>query len=192
MMIALQTGDLLFEVAGDTPMSEAIALSTAEREELQFDHVAMVFTDGSGNTCVIEASPKEGVRAVPLETFLDEAVKIDGKPGVVAMRLCVDFPAEKAVADATERIGQPYDWHYLPDNGMTYCSELIYDCYLYEDGSHIFEAKPMNFRDKDGNMPQFWTELYGRLGQAVPEGVEGTNPQDLSKDPKLTEICRYF
>ena len=50
----------------------------------------------------------------------------------------------------------------------------------------------MNFRTSDGIMPEFWTRLYDGLGLPVPEGEPGTNPQDLSKDPKLAEIYRYF
>ncbi|MCH5325636.1 MAG: hypothetical protein J1E29_00345, partial [Duncaniella sp.] len=74
---------------------------------------------------------------------------------------------------------------FLPDNDKMYCSELVYESYLTESGAHIFEAAPMNFRAADGSMPQFWLELYAELGVPVPEGIPGTNPNDLSKSPLL-------
>ena len=73
-----------------------------------------------------------------------------------------------------------------------YCSELIYESFLRRDGSHLFTAIPMSFRDKDGNMPSFWVELFKGLGMDVPEGEPGTNPNDMSKDPVLRLVHRYF
>lgn len=188
----LHAGDLLFQLAGASAMSDAIVGATARDAELQFDHVAIVCMDSIGNPLVIEASPQEGVRTVCLDSFLEEAVKIDGQPGVVVMRLVSYFPMETIVENAMSHISEPYDWYYLPDNGMTYCSELIYDSYIDAEGRHIFEAHPMNFRNPDGSLPSFWEELYEGLGQPVPEGIPGTNPQDLSKSPKLIEVYRYF
>ena len=39
----------------------------------------------------------------------------------------------------------------------------------------------MNWRDADGNMPDYWVEHFRKLGMPVPEGVEGTNPADLAR-----------
>lgn len=50
----------------------------------------------------------------------------------------------------------------------------------------------MRFRDADGNLPQFWVDLFAKLGETVPEGVPGTNPNDLSQDPQLVQVHRYF
>ena len=47
-------------------------------------------------------------------------------------------------------------------------------------------------RDKDGNMPEFWTELFKGLEMDVPEGEPGTNPNDMSKDAALKPVHRYF
>ena len=46
----------------------------------------------------------------------------------------------------------------------------------------------MNFRDKDGNMPEFWTNLFKEHNEEIPEGVLGTNPNDLSKSMKLVKL----
>ena len=43
----------------------------------------------------------------------------------------------------------------------------------------------MNFKNKDGEMPEYWTWLFGLLGQPVPQGVPGTNPQMMLASPAL-------
>ena len=98
----------------------------------------------------------------------------------------------KNIESAKGHIGEPYDWSFRPDNGKMYCSELIYECYINDDGTHLFNAKPMNFRDEEGNMPLFWIELFEKSGESIPEGVYGTNPNDMSKEPFLKEVHRYF
>ena len=50
----------------------------------------------------------------------------------------------------------------------------------------------MNFRAADGTLPQFWTELFARRGEAVPEGVPGTNPNDMAREAALEEVFRWF
>jgi hypothetical protein len=73
-----------------------------------------------------------------------------------------------------------------------YCSELVYESYLNDKGQHLFDASPMSFRDSEGNLPQFWIDLYGRLGEEVPEGVDGTNPTEMSQSPILIEVARLW
>ena len=41
-------------------------------------------------------------------------------------------------------------------------------------------------------MPEFWEELFAGLGKEVPEGEPGTNPNDMSMEPVLTLVHRYF
>ena len=98
----------------------------------------------------------------------------------------------QALERARERLGLPYDYSFRPDNGKLYCSELVWECYSRPDGSPRFPARPMNFRAPDGSMPAFWTELFERLGKQIPEGVPGTNPNDMARDPQLDEVGRWF
>ena len=90
--------------------------------------------------------------------------------------------------NAKQFIGEPYDVAFLPDNGAKYCSELVRDSYLCKDGTHIFGESPMNFLDSDGQMPAYWTKLFGSLGMPVPQGVRGTNPQAMSKEDVLETV----
>ena len=89
-------------------------------------------------------------------------------------------------------LGLPYDCSFRPDNGKLYCSELVWESYRTPDGRRRFPARPMNFRAADGSMPAFWTELFERLGEAIPEGEPGTNPNDMAHDPQLYEVGRWF
>ena len=183
----LKKGDLIFQAEGKGEFSKAISSSTSREDSLSFVHVGIIDIDEEGGVNVIEASPKEGVRIISLKNFLlQEGEDSPGK--FVVKRLCIDFPVEETIERAKSYLGQPYDWWYLPDNGKMYCSELVWESFQKEDGERIFKSNPMNFRDKDGNMPEFWIKLYQELGQEVPEGIEGTNPNDLSRDKRLVEV----
>lgn len=174
-----QRGDLLFVVGGDSRMSEAIVASTATADSLQFDHVAM-FAGTRRHPYVVEAEPQHGVVRTGWKEFRKSACR-----GLVVKRLTLDYPKDDAIARAESLLGQPYDWAYRPDNGMTYCSELIEYSYRRADGSRIFRARPMRFRAADGTMPDFWVEIFKRIGETVPEGVPGTNPNDMARDSLL-------
>ncbi len=180
---ALQAGDLVFRLACDDGMSSAVAASTAWNDSLKFDHVAIVAME-DGKPYIIEATSNGGVRRASWEEFIESG-------GAVVMRVNTDFPLDKAIERASGFIGQDYDWHFLPDNGKLYCSELVWDSYLWDDGSRLFAAAPMNFRDSDGNMPEFWEELFGKFGEPVPEGVPGTNPNDMAKSTFLSFVHRF-
>lgn len=188
----LKTGDLLFQVSGNSDFSNAITVSTGLPDDISFVHVGIVNVMAKDSIVVIEASPEKGVCVTPLSDFLDTASKIDGSPAVVVKRLDISYPVNKMIETALGFVGEEYDWWYLPDNGKMYCSELIYESFVDNTGDHIFNAYPMNFRDKDGKMPEFWVSLYDKLGMAVPEGIMGTNPNELSRDKKLKEIFRFF
>ena len=186
-----ENGDLIFQVAGNSNFSKAIEYSTGNPDSINYIHVGIIYTYDSSDIEVIEASPKEGVRIISLESFLASCPQINDKPGAVIKRL-KKRPSDRVIINACSHIGEPYDWYYLPDNGMMYCSELVYESYLDESGEKIFSAQPMNFRSPDGTIPEFWINLYQKLGIDVPEGIPGTNPNDLSKHPQLFEVYRYF
>lgn len=167
--------DLIFELSGNSAFSGAISAATHRADSLDFSHIAMVYSVSADTVSIIEASPQHGVRIVSLADFMADS------PGIVIKRVKADFSPDAVLSRAAARLGEPYDWEYLPDNGKMYCSELIYEIFLDNDGAHIFTASPMNFRNEDGSMPQFWTDLFSRLGASIPEGIEGTNPNGLYK-----------
>lgn len=180
-----QNCDLIFQISEATDFSKAITDATAQNDELKFDHVAMIFIE-DGETNVIEASAKHGVTIIPYHAFLKSL-----PAGYVIKRVKTNnYSPTEVVQHAKSHLGEPYDWSYLPNNGKMYCSELIYECFVNNQGQRLFHAQPMNFRNDKGEIPQFWIELFQKLGEVIPEGVMGTNPNDLSKENNLEEVFR--
>lgn len=173
---APQTGDLVFFTGGSSLMDDAISSSTGDG----FVHVAIVEIDSEGTAWLIDATPQKGVSREKLETKL-----LEEKGKAVLMRLKDSTGVTASVQRAKGLIGSPYDFAFLPDNDAYYCSELVYECFLRPDGSHIFSCQPMNFLDSEGNLPEYWKELFGKLQMDVPQGLPGTNPEDLSRSTTL-------
>lgn len=186
-----QSGDLVFRVANRSQMSQAITDATSRGHQVEYDHVGIVSVEGD-EVFVIEASAVKGVVKTPWNKFLQSSAKIESNPGVSVMRLTRPFDVEKTIIRAENNLGLLYDWSYRSDNGKLYCSELVYECYLDEEGKPLFTARPMNFRDADGNMPAFWIDLFKSLGESIPEGEPGTNPNDMSQEKILKEVYRFF
>lgn len=187
----LTEGDLLFQVGRGSAMSGAIAAATGTASEISYTHVAIAVGSTPCDS-VLEASSERGVSVTALAEFLDRSARGERGPLVRVMRLRDTTGLAASVARARNCIGQPYDYAYGCDNGKMYCSELVWESYRRRDGSRIFSARPMNFRAADGTMPAFWTELFDRLGEPIPEGEPGTNPNDMSRDTALVERFRYF
>ena len=173
---ALKSGDLFFLTKNMSDMEKAITSSTGE-----YTHVALVERDSNG-VWIIEALPKHGVRRIPYRQFERENNIFD------IYRLTVPFDTAEVIARAKSFIGQSYDDTFLPDNGKLYCSELIYEAFLDSNGNHLFQNRPMNFRNQRGRMPKYWKKHFKKLGIPVPEGVPGSNPTDLSKSEKLKRV----
>lgn len=173
---APQTGDLIFFTGGSSSMDDAISSSTGDG----FVHVAIVEVDSEGTAWLIDATPQKGVSREKLETKL-----LEEKGKAVLMRLKDSTGVTSSVQRAKSLIGSPYDFAFLPDNDAYYCSELVYECFLRPDGSHIFSCQPMNFLDSEGNLPEYWKELFEKMQMDVPQGLPGTNPEDLSRSTTL-------
>lgn len=187
----LQAGDLLFQVGNGAGMNQAIDAATRSDNQMTFTHVGIAIPH-HGADSVLEATSEGGVKLSPLDEFLDRAARVEGGVAVVAMRLRDTTGRALALKRARERLGIPYDYSFLPDNGKLYCSELVWECFRNSDGAPRFPARPMNFRAADGSMPAFWTELFEQLGETIPEGIPGTNPNDMARDPQLYEVKRWF
>lgn len=185
----IQTGDLLFVglPASDEPqegMSSAIIQATGSGD-ISYFHAAILEVDDSSRVWVIDATPERGVDRHPLDTLIKDFTLKDGtQPHYEVMRLPDNRRAASWVENAKTFIGEEYDQWFLPDNGKHYCTELVQDSYR-DFGTYLFKGKPMNFKDKDGNYPLYWKKLFESLGQEIPQGVLGTNPQDMHSDERL-------
>lgn len=173
----LQSGDLLFLNNNRSNMEKAITASTGE-----YSHVALVERDSADDVWVIEASPKNGVQRIPYSLFERNHQLRFGRT-IDIYRLTAPFDTAAVIARAKRLVGKPYDNAFLPDNGAYYCSEFIQEAF-----GGIFPSKPMNWRDADGNLPEYWIKHFEELGVPVPEGVPGTNPTDMSRSPLLRKL----
>lgn len=181
----LKTGDLIFQLEGKSDFSKAISGATSLNDSASFVHVGIIEVTNE-EVMVIEADPEAGVRCINLEEFIGNGNENTDR--YIVKRLDIGYPSDIAIQNAKSFIGQPYDWWYMPDNGKMYCSELVYESYVTEDGHKIFPASPMNFKAADGSIPSFWVKLFEELGEPVPQGVLGTNPNDMAADPRLSFV----
>ena len=168
----LQPGDLLFYVDTDG-MGAAVSAATG-----RYTHVALVESVGD-TVWIIDATQRYGVSRRPFLRRPESSVR----PYPDIYRLTMAFDTLAVIERAQALVGLPYDNAFLPDNNAYYCSELIQTAF-----DTLFPSAPMNWRDKDGNLPQYWVEHFERLGMPVPEGVPGTNPTDLSHSPLLRKL----
>ena len=190
----LKTGDLVFVgIPADytldpDSMDSAIADATGDAAGLNLIHTAILdLTDGE--PWIIDATIRRGVDRHPLDTFLRDFTLRDGSlPVFEIKRLRDDARAEASVANARQYLGLPYDSTFLPDNDAFYCTELVYCSYLDPDGNPLFRSEPMNFKNAEGEFPLYWKQLFDRLGQDIPQGVPGTNPQGMAAETILRSV----
>lgn len=193
----LQTGDLVFvgipmdySLEGGS-MDEAIASSTGD-DTLNLIHIAIAEVDAEGQW-IIDATIKRGIDRHPLDTFITDFTLKDGSlPVFIVKRLKDPSKAIEYVANTRKYIGRPYDLHFGVSDDSLYCSELVRDCYVGPDGKHVFDTVPMNFKGPDGEFPLYWKQLFAKLGSSIPQGLPGTNPQDMSKSPALVTVPVSF
>ena len=193
----VETGDLLFIGIpmnyGEDTMAAAIADATSKGDSVNFIHTAILEVDSLGAIWVIDATLAHGVDRHPLDTLLADFTL--HTPGAVetfeVWRVKDNWDAERWVAQAKKMVGEPYDVYFKPSNERHYCTELVYDAYVDADGTPLFEAVPMNFKNKEGMMPEYWTQLFASLGEEVPQGVPGTNPQMMRESPILVKVLSW-
>lgn len=189
----IQTGDLLFvgrisNNAGNG-IEDAIAAATGGEDEIDFIHTAILEVDDEGKVWVIDATIKHGVDRHPLDTLVKDFTSKHGNKYIFEVkRLPDNRRASEYISNAKKYLGEDYDQWFLPDNGKHYCTELVEDSYK-SFGVPVFKPKPMNFKDRNGEYPEYWKKLFASLGQDIPQGVKGTNPQDMYSDVRLQRVA---
>ena len=174
-------------------MTDAIVAATERGEAVTFSHVGIVEAT-AGGAFVVEAVDTS-VRRTPLGEFLARSARRGGRPiaAVGRVRGADSTVVQRALRRAHERLGLPYDDEFLPANGKLYCSELAWECFVAaDDSTHLLRSRPMTFRTADGELPAYWAEHFAALGMPVPEGVAGTNPNDMAHDPAVEIVWRYY
>ena len=189
----LQTGDLVFMgIPQDYSISEesmdgAISAATGDGG-LNLIHVAIIEMADDG-PYIIDATLKYGTDRHPLDSTIRQfTLKGGEQPVYIVKRLKDNKLAKEWIEKAKSFCGQPYDMRFLPDNGAMDCSERVRESFLGTEGEYLFDEKPMNWKNEKGEIPVYWTQLFALLGMDVPQGVPGTNPQDMSKSPLLETV----
>lgn len=189
---SIQTGDLLFiGIPMDYDIEEGMGsaiIDATGNSEINFIHTAILEVDTEGKVWVIDATLKHGVDRHPLDTLKKDFTLKDGmQPHYEVLRLKDNSHAAQYVENAKKYIGEEYDSYFLPDNGRHYCTELVFDSYI-ENGLHLLQSKPMNFKNAEGEFPVYWEELFAILGTDIPQDMPGTNPHDMYSDPALRPL----
>ena len=185
-----QNGDLVFRV-GNTDFSSAIKSATSRDKDIPYTHVGIVWVHGD-TISIIEAGDT-AVSVTPYGQFINAAMRDGDRLFATVSRVDIDRELrDAAVGRALTFLGQPYDNAFTIDNGMMYCTELVWEAYLDASGNRIFPASPMNFYAADGTLNPYWVKHFEALGIDIPQGEPGTNPVDMSKDPHITPIHYYF
>jgi len=187
----LRSGDLVFVglpldySLDQDSMDAAISASTGDGE-LNIIHVAILEVEAD-SVFVIDATLRHGVDRHPLGVFLEDFTLKDGSLPVFMVKR-VTRKAPGVIENAKAFCGEPYDTVFLAHNGAMYCSELVRESFRTRRGEYIFEDYPMNWKDAEGNIPVYWTQLFGLMGMDVPQGKPGTNPQRMSQSPFLEDV----
>ncbi len=169
----LQPADLLFHVS---PTENAITSVT----EGMVDHVAIVLSKDS----VIEAISK-GVVKSPISSLLLQ----DGY--YIHARIKGSLDKKATLSKACGQIGKPYDVLYLADNDSIYCTELVQISYTNKQGKNIFKPVPMSFHNESGQITSYWRNFYKQYGMEVPEGLPGTNPNEMIHRENIRQLGKY-
>lgn len=144
----LQSGDLLFLNIDCGEMCTAINAVTEGYNGKKFNHVGIVSIDNDHKIWVYEAI-ENGVVKTPLNLFLNYTKH----PIYVGRVIKKHQKLIKKVLDFCEKqLGTAYDHDFLYNNGKYYCSELVYDAFLYANNNQaFFQMYPMNYKAPNSN-----------------------------------------
>ena len=185
----LKTGDLLFQDLDSSPLCDAIEKVTSGYKNLPISHIGIVLKENN-KTYVIEAY--EGVDTITIEKFLDRN-KYNGHPKVFVGRLKTkhNHLIPKAIDRGIQLIGKKYDEEFAPDNDKFYCSELIYEMFMYSNENlPFFKLKPMTYKFQ-GKTLEVWSDYFDKLNIEIPENKLGINPACISLSDKIEIIYNY-
>ncbi|OYQ43559.1 hypothetical protein CHU92_03270 [Flavobacterium cyanobacteriorum] len=183
--IKLQDGDLIFQDMDCGPLCDAIEAVTEGYKGHDFSHMGLVYH--RNDTIYIIEAAGSAVRLNTLENFS----KNTKKPMYIG-RLKKQYSRliQPAIDFSLKQLGVPYDDEYVYNNGSYYCSELIYDAFMFANGGKpFFQLFPMTYKQPGTNdfFPA-WVDYYKAIGKEIPEGKPGCNPGGLSVSDKITII----
>ncbi|WP_177763299.1 YiiX/YebB-like N1pC/P60 family cysteine hydrolase [Flavobacterium sp. I3-2] len=178
----LENGDLLFININCGPMCDAINAVTEGFESNDFNHMGMVIAENN-EYFVYEAIGKAVVKT-PLKTFVSYT-----KEPIYLGKLKNEYQylIPDAIAFSEKQLGVPYDNDFIYNNEKYYCSELIYDAFLFANNDKpFFKLFPMTYKEPNSdNFFPIWVEHFKKQNIEIPEGKPGCNPGGMSLDDKI-------
>lgn len=184
----MNVGTILFSVSNDnSDFTRAVSDSANilknknfSLSDLPINHSALVLK----NNKVIEATSENGVVITSIKDFLNKS-KI-----VIAVNI-KDRNIEKfAVKNALKFLGKKYNYTFEPNEDGLYCSQLITESFLDENGNRYFLLHKMNFLDEKGEIIPYWVEYYKKYGKNIPQGEYGSHPKQLLLQTQLFRKIR--
>lgn len=186
---SFEPGDFLFQDLDCGGFCDAIEKVTDGVDGKDFSHVAIFIYDGLGRSCVIEAVGK-GVIYTPLDSFFMRSSK------VVVGRVKTKYKSliTKALCNAQQLLGKPYDDGFDINNQAFYCSELLYWSFRKANNNQdFFPLFPMTYNDPDTKkIFPIWEKYFQDLKIPVPENQPGLNPGGVSRDEKIDIVKSYY
>lgn len=184
----LNKGDIIFQSLKEKcAFNDAVCHSSvvANMDEIitRINHVGLYV----GNNRVIQACQTKGVVLQPVTDFL-----LAGCFNIIAS---IDnaLLIKQALTRAMSYLGLPYNHSFHPNAEGLYCSQLITSVFKLEDNSDYFQLYPMNFKDlTTQHILPYWISYYHQLRQPIPQGVQGSHPQQLLRQTHLFKTIRLF
>jgi hypothetical protein len=182
--LRVHDGDLLFVTAATAGLSGAIDDATARQGQTSYDHVALVAHDAGGP--IVLHADEQGSRRQTLVAFLADARGKQRQVFVYRLLRAERASIPDAISRASRMLGKPYNLTYVQNEDSYYCSDFIERAFR---AHHVFALQPMNFKNpQTGEISPYWTAFYRDKGMAVPQGLPGTNPNDMARAPVLRYV----
>lgn len=191
----LSLGDLLFwspaTSAGDDAFNSAV--SAAGGNSIAPFHVSLIAKidlEDPANTDLIHATDQ----GVIIEKFRDYCKRLLEVHSSLDITHCtidsenVDQETKRsAIEFAISKAGCEYNDVFSEScrnsSGCEayYCCQLVRKSYEHTLGRQLFNLQPLNFRNADGSVIEYWLEYFKKRGKTLPENEKGSNPAGLMK-----------
>lgn len=192
-IFTLQLGDLLFQDLACGELCDGINDTTYGYNNTTVSHVGMVVSIDGIEPTIIEAV-STGVQLISLDKFLLASQDSLGHPRVMVGRVNDQTKPliPEAIKKAENYLHYSYNPTFSPNTKGFYCSQLIIESFFEANHNHpVFLTYPMNFKAKNNRYPAAWMHYFEKLNQPIPQGEQGSNPGELSRDPRVKIVYFY-
>ena len=165
----IKKGDVIFTADKNEKNISSLSLGYAE---VSYYHCSLYI----GNGQIIEATPDNGVSISDISKYTDNI-------NLVGRIDCSDEFINNVIDYAKQHVGKSYNHLFLPNTDTLYCSELIHKVFCQANNKPIFSSQYLNYiNDGKSEISDYWISLYKSKGLSVPQGKEGSHPNNLSLD----------